>query len=161
MPEIDVPQILASLPPRISDVIKPWAASSPDHPVLVEKSGAWTYRELDVVVDETAVWLTSLGVRPGDRVMLVLENCRAFIAVLFALSRIDAWPVLVNAHLSAREIDVLKCVARGEANREIATRLHISETTVKAHLKNIFGKLDVTDRTRAVTVAVRRGIIDL
>jgi long-chain acyl-CoA synthetase len=114
MPEIDVPQILASLPPRISDVIRPWAASSPDHPALVEKSGAWTYRELDSVVNETAVWLTSLGVRPGDRVMLVLENCRAFIAVLFALSRIDAWPVLVNAHLSAREIDQIRehCGAR-------------------------------------------------
>jgi long-chain acyl-CoA synthetase len=114
MPEIDVPQILASLPPRISDVVKPWAASSPDHPALVEKSGAWTYRELDAVVDETASWLTSLGVRPGDRVMLVLENCRAFVAVLFALSRIDAWPVLVNAHLSAREIDQIRdhCGAR-------------------------------------------------
>ncbi len=63
--------------------------------------------------------------------------------------------------LSEREIDVLRAVGSGEANKEIARRLGVSEETVKAHLKSIFIKLDVTDRTQAVTVAVRRGIIDV
>jgi DNA-binding NarL/FixJ family response regulator len=63
--------------------------------------------------------------------------------------------------LSEREIAVLRLVANGDANKQIAWRLAITEDTVKAHLKSIFGKLGVADRTRAVTLAVKRGIIDL
>lgn len=63
--------------------------------------------------------------------------------------------------LSEREVEVLRLVAAGEANKGIARWLSISEQTVKAHLKNIFGKLGVADRTHAVTIAARRGIIDL
>jgi len=63
--------------------------------------------------------------------------------------------------LSNREIDVLYLVADGKANKEIAQAMSLSDETVKAHLKNIFAKLDVNDRTHAVTVAVRRGIIEL
>ncbi len=63
--------------------------------------------------------------------------------------------------LSDREIGVLKLVALGRANKEIAHALSISEDTVKGHLKSIFTKLDVGDRTEAVTLAARRGIIDL
>jgi DNA-binding NarL/FixJ family response regulator len=63
--------------------------------------------------------------------------------------------------LSDREVGVLKLVAQGQANKEIARALAISEDTVKGHLKSIFSKLDVTDRTQAVTQAARRGIIDL
>lgn len=63
--------------------------------------------------------------------------------------------------LSAREIEVLKCVARGEANHEIAAQLHITETTVKAHMKSIFVKLDAKDRTHAVMVALKRGILQV
>lgn len=63
--------------------------------------------------------------------------------------------------LSEREIGVLRAVAAGQANKEIAKKLSISEDTVKTHLKSIFSKLDVGDRTEAVTVALKRGIIDL
>ena len=63
--------------------------------------------------------------------------------------------------LSVREIDILKLVASGNANKAIAWHLSISEDTVKAHMKSIFAKLDVGDRTQAVTVALRRGIITL
>ena len=63
--------------------------------------------------------------------------------------------------LSAREIEVLEFAARGLANKEIATRLSISEATVKTHLVRIFGKLGVDDRTGAVTTALERGIIRL
>ena len=55
----------------------------------------------------------------------------------------------------------LALVAVGKANKEIARALSLSEETVKAHLKSIFAKLGVADRTHAVTVAARRGIIDL
>jgi DNA-binding NarL/FixJ family response regulator len=63
--------------------------------------------------------------------------------------------------LSHREVEVLKEIARGRANKEIAQTLAISEHTVKDHLKNILGKLHVAARTEAVTAAVQRGIIEL
>jgi len=63
--------------------------------------------------------------------------------------------------LSDREIAVLRLVAEGKSNKEIAQALDLSEETIKAHLKNMFAKLDVSDRTHAVTIAVRRGIIEL
>ena len=63
--------------------------------------------------------------------------------------------------LSSREVEVLQLVAEGESNSEIANHLHISQATVKSHLVNIFGKLGVSDRTAAVTVALRRGILRL
>jgi DNA-binding NarL/FixJ family response regulator len=63
--------------------------------------------------------------------------------------------------LSDREVEVLQLVAEGESNSEIASRLHISQATVKSHLIHIFGKLGVSDRTAAVTVALRRGILIL
>ncbi len=63
--------------------------------------------------------------------------------------------------LSDREITILERVAAGKANKVIAAELSLSEDTVKAHLRNIFSKLNVTDRTQAVTIALRRGIISL
>jgi DNA-binding NarL/FixJ family response regulator len=63
--------------------------------------------------------------------------------------------------LSERELGVLKLVSQGHANKEIARLLSISEDTVKGHMKSIFTKLDVSDRTQAVTLAAKRGIIDL
>lgn len=63
--------------------------------------------------------------------------------------------------LSVREIEVLSCVTRGASNKEIARQLYISEATVKTHLIHIFGKLGVSDRTEAVTTALRRGILRL
>lgn len=63
--------------------------------------------------------------------------------------------------LSARQIEVLQCVARGAANKEVAHRLHISEETVKMHMKHILEKLGASDRTHAVTIGLSRGIIEL
>jgi DNA-binding NarL/FixJ family response regulator len=63
--------------------------------------------------------------------------------------------------LSEREAEVLRHVAEGSRNRDIAERLFISEETVKVHLRHIMGKLGASDRTQAVAIAVRRGIIHL
>ena len=103
-----------NLPTGISDVIKPWVENSPDRIALLEASGTWTYRQLALVVAATETWLLDSGVRPGDRVMIVCENCRAFVAIFLALAGLDAWPVLVNARLSAREVDEIRdhCGAR-------------------------------------------------
>ena len=63
--------------------------------------------------------------------------------------------------LTERERDVLRHIAGGNRNRDIADRLFISEETVKVHVKHIMEKLGASDRTEAVTIAVRRGIIQL
>ncbi len=63
--------------------------------------------------------------------------------------------------LSARETEVLNHVATGHTNRRIAEHLSISEETVKAHMKNVLAKLAANDRTHAVTIALKRGIITI
>ena len=63
--------------------------------------------------------------------------------------------------LTEREVEVLREVADGNRNREIAERLFISEETVKVHIKHIMEKLGANDRTQAVAIGVRRGIIQL
>ena len=63
--------------------------------------------------------------------------------------------------LTVREIEVLRLVATGHANKEIGAKLSVGEDTVKRHVTNILGKLDANDRTHAVTIALKRGIIEL
>ena len=63
--------------------------------------------------------------------------------------------------LTGRELGVLTLLARGKSNKEIGANLFISETTVKGHLRNIFTKLNVLSRTEAITVASRRGLVQL
>jgi len=63
--------------------------------------------------------------------------------------------------LTSREIQVLELVSRGQRNKEIAWTLGISEETVHVHLKNVFSKLKVNERTAAVNVALRRGIVHI
>jgi DNA-binding NarL/FixJ family response regulator len=63
--------------------------------------------------------------------------------------------------LTSREIQVLRLVAAGNANKEIANRLMVAEDTVKSHVAKILAKLHANDRTHAVTMAVKRGIIEL
>ena len=63
--------------------------------------------------------------------------------------------------LSAREIEVLTRIAAGGSNKLVAAQLFVSEETVKSHIRNIMGKLTAKDRTHAVTIALKRGIIDV
>jgi DNA-binding NarL/FixJ family response regulator len=66
-----------------------------------------------------------------------------------------------DERLTSREIDVLRLIATGNANKEIAAQLSIAEDTVKSHITNIMAKLDANDRTHAVTIGLKRGIIVL
>jgi DNA-binding NarL/FixJ family response regulator len=68
---------------------------------------------------------------------------------------------VTDSGLTPREIDVLRLVAAGNANKEVGARLSLTEVTIKSHMKNILAKLGANDRTHAVTIALKRGIIDL
>jgi two-component system NarL family response regulator len=68
---------------------------------------------------------------------------------------------MLHPDLTARELDVLRLIAKGMRNKEIAARLGISEETTQGHVKNILSKFGLHDRTEAVAVAVRRGIVHM
>jgi DNA-binding NarL/FixJ family response regulator len=94
----------------------------------------------------------------------LLETIRAVHAGQKRLSAAVAVEIAEHATddvLTPREIDVLRLIAEGNANKEIAGKLSLTEETVKGHVKNILAKLGVNDRTHAVTVGLRRGIIEL
>src|ERR1700745_2076445 len=94
----------------------------------------------------------------------LLETIRAVHAGQKRLSAEIAAEIAEHAAdnvLTPREIDVLRSIAEGNSNKEIAGKLSLTEETVKSHVKNILAKLGVSDRTHAVTIGLKRGIIDL
>lgn len=68
---------------------------------------------------------------------------------------------LGDEDLTARELDVLRLIRDGYRNKQIADQLSIAETTVNFHIKNLVGKLGANDRTHAVTIAIRRGLLTI
>jgi len=103
----DIAQLLADLPSRIDGVVTRQAAHMPEGEALREQQRAWTFADLEAATADVARQLAASAVRPGDRVLVVGENCAALVALLFGIARLDAWPVLVNARLSAHEIDAI------------------------------------------------------
>jgi long-chain acyl-CoA synthetase len=91
---------------RISDRTSQ-PGSAPKKSVLSDLSGSWTYAQLANVTEDLESWLIYVGIRPGDRVVIVSENCRLSVAILFALCRLEACPVLVSACVSSQDLDRL------------------------------------------------------
>lgn len=95
--------------PELLSGIVPYRANiAPDDIALVEGGRRWSYRELADAIDAAAQQLLLAGVRRGDRVVLVCENCTAAVALIFALTAIGAWPVILGARLSVREIEEIR-----------------------------------------------------
>jgi acyl-CoA synthetase (AMP-forming)/AMP-acid ligase II len=97
--------ILQGLPDRIHEVITPHLGARPDAPAFVERGETWRYRDFAAAVDAVVADLSRLGIRPGDRVAVAAENSVALAALVFACSRLDAWAIVANPRLSARELD--------------------------------------------------------
>ena len=95
----------AAGPRRIHQVFERWSLSHPGNTALVDARRCIRYGELPALVEQVAQRLAEAGVRPGDRLLLVAENCVALAACVLAVSRLDAWSACVNARLSDREID--------------------------------------------------------
>jgi long-chain acyl-CoA synthetase len=100
--------ILESLPNRIHQVIDRHVAATPDSIALVEDEETLSYRQFDRAITGTADALRKLGVRAGDRVLIVSENCISLACLLFATSRLDAWAIVANPRLSPRELDLIR-----------------------------------------------------
>jgi len=115
---IDVQALLAALPARIDAIPRAAAARTPHAPALSEGNAedgrTLSYAALVGEIDRYAALLRGRGVRPGDRVLLVSENCSAQVALIFAASTVGAWIVNLNPRLSAPEIDAIQvhCGAR-------------------------------------------------
>jgi long-chain acyl-CoA synthetase len=100
--------ILAALPARVAEIPQRGLAQSPQGAAVSEPSGArLSYPELVAATAAGAARMASVGVRPGDRVAIVNENGIAAVAAFFAASAAGAWPILLNARQSAREIDTI------------------------------------------------------
>jgi acyl-CoA synthetase (AMP-forming)/AMP-acid ligase II len=119
MNDIDTDQLLANLPARISAIPRRWAEQSPHAPALHDGQRHWSYSELASAVDDTAVLLRALKLRPSDRLAVVGENCVAQVVLTLAAAAIDAWVVHINSRLSAREVDQI--LAHSGARRAIYT----------------------------------------
>jgi len=89
-------------------VMDQFAENTPDQPALAEDAATCSYRELQRALGQIAAALQALGIRPGDRMMIVSENCIALAGLLLAASRIDAWAIVVNPRLSPRELDQIR-----------------------------------------------------
>jgi long-chain acyl-CoA synthetase len=85
-----------------------WTSQRGDCLALTDTRGAWTWRELEDGRKQLAEILLTLGVRAGDRLMVVGENCASQVALIFAAWSVNAWVVNVNARLSPREIDAIR-----------------------------------------------------
>jgi long-chain acyl-CoA synthetase len=101
-------EIVNTLPHRIHEVMDAHVVASPDRTALIDDKASLTYRELDRAVGDAADALRALGVRAGDRVMLVSENSIPLACLLFAASRLDAWAIVANPRLSPRELDQIR-----------------------------------------------------
>ena len=91
-------------PLKIDALVTARAAKAPDHPALVAQDQTLTYGALDAAITEAADLLRARGARPGDRVLLVVENCAATAVLILAASRIGALAVPVNARMTGAEI---------------------------------------------------------
>ncbi|MFX1761709.1 class I adenylate-forming enzyme family protein [Paraburkholderia sp. A1RI-2L] len=93
---------------KISDIARHWAQAAPEATAIREEGRETSFGELWRNVEAAQRFLRVQGVSTGDRVMIVAENCPAVITLLFALSEIGAWPAIVNARLSEREIETIR-----------------------------------------------------
>lgn len=105
---INLDEVAVGLPRRIHEVTARQVAKAADRIALVEDGACWSYRELEQRVSEIAAVLSTLGIRAGDRMVIVSENCIALAALLLATSRLDAWAIVANPRSSARELDQIR-----------------------------------------------------
>ncbi|WP_333931147.1 MULTISPECIES: class I adenylate-forming enzyme family protein [unclassified Bradyrhizobium] len=131
-------------------------SSSPDRVALVDDERQLTYRELARIVEAVAAKLLELGIRPGDRMMIVSENCVALAVLLFAASTIDAWSIVANPRLSARELDL---ISEHSGTRRVFIGSGVSEHAA-AHARRLGASLAELPSLEGVSVTDLRAQVE-
>jgi len=156
MPNLDgikaTEQITANMPGTPVLILTTFEADS--HVLAALRAGASGYVLKDS--EPEAIVSSLLAVRSGERVMSGPVAQR----VLGMLTG-DTTPKDFYDGLTAREIEILKLIAGGSANKQIAYKLSISEKTVRNHISNMYEKLQIFDRSQAVLYAARKGLVQL
>ena len=93
---------------RIADIAEQGSRLWPDAIAIIDDLGSWSFSQLHSAAGRAAAWLRDRGVRGGDRVLLVGENCRPFVALYLGAAALDAWPVLLNANQTAADIERIR-----------------------------------------------------
>ena len=119
------------------------------------KAGAQGYLLKDCTPDDLTRAIRT--VHAGDTIM-AQDIAQKMLTTFEGIRDEDAE---ITPHLTERELEVIKALAQGMSNKQIAQSLHISEKTVRNHASNIYKKLHIYDRTQAVIYAVRRGLVNL
>ena len=155
MPGMNGLRLLHRLHDRLPDVKVIVLTNYDDEQFLLEafRAGAYGYLLKNVGRDEL---LDAVRTAHQGKRMLSRELING---VLRQFADLGQRQVLNQFGLTPRELELLTAVADGATNRQIAGRLHWSETTVKRKLSDVFQKLDVTDRAQAVAVAMRHGLL--
>lgn len=136
----------------VSELVPHWAGRTPKAIALSEAVRSWTYAELNQAIRAATTTLEKAGVRPGDRVLLVCENGSAAIALYFACTTLRAWPVIVNARLSDREI--------GDIRRHCHPRLAAFTTEGSIHALRHAQKDHAVDAGIATLPGIVLGSVD-
>ena len=111
------PELAQAVPHWVGDILARWARARGPELALAGEGARHSWTELEQARLEWSARLAALGVRPGDRVMVVGENCPAMVMLVFAIASLRAWVVNVNARLSAREVDAIR--AHSSARRVV------------------------------------------
>lgn len=136
------------------------ASDSEDDLYEAVKAGAVGYLLKEISIDEIAGAVRSVA--QGQSLLAPAMAGKLFAEFNALARRIEGGRVAPEGpRLTAREIEVLRHIARGDSNRDIAVELFISENTVKNHVRNILDKLNVHSRTEAALWAVREKLVDL
>jgi DNA-binding NarL/FixJ family response regulator len=134
-------------------------AQFPKAQIIVMTTYAGDVQALRALRAGAAGYLLKNGVRKEllEAIEVVLSGRRYLSAGIAAEIAVHA----VDEPLTSREIEILRLIAVGSTNKQIGRQVGLADETVKAYLKSIFAKLDVADRTHAVTLAVKRGFLEL
>lgn len=101
--------LLSNLPPRIHMILEEGAKAGSSRPAFTDEHGVvWSYQRVIGTIEAVSAEMARLGIRPGDRIMVIGENSIAAIVLMYAASRLDAWVVMANARLSPHELDLIE-----------------------------------------------------
>lgn len=139
-PAMEIDSILAAMPARLSHLVRNWAEATPDAAAIRQDGVTLSYRELWSAALELRDLLASHGVRGGDRVLLINENCIAAIVLMLAISELDAWPCIVNARLAVAEVDTFRTLTQARlcvytSGDSPAAKAHAAQDRVTSYEK--------------------------